>query len=292
MTMVDGTCKDFRHLLGAYADGELEPASLLTVEEHVTHCETCRERVALDRAFRASLKRVVRGEASAPSPARDAMRERMAAAMGAEATRGAAREEDAKRRARRSSASWRTIVPLASAATLALVWGAATRGPIARTTADQTVRGGLADDALLEELVSEHSNPLPPERTDPKDVRAFEQYVGVPVHTASFEKRAGARLVGGRLIPVNRARAAMLQYEIGQGAETRRVSVLIYDPHLIQVHGDELSPHAVGTAEVRVGRSNGYSVAVTQNGGVGYAVASDMDTDRSAQLAVYAEDGN
>jgi anti-sigma factor RsiW len=138
--------------------------------------------------------------------------------------------------------------------------------------------------------VAEHSHPLPPERTDPKDVRAFEQYVGVPVHPANFERRAGARLVGGRMIPVNRERAAMLQYEIGQGQEIRRVSVLVYDPRRIQVHGGELAPRAVGTAEVRVGRSNGYSVAVTQRAGVGYAVASDLDTDKSAQLAALAEE--
>ena len=175
-----------------------------------------------------------------------------------------------------------------------MVWGAATRGPIGRTiSADtarlDTVRGGV-DDELIEELVAEHSNPLPPERTDPKDVRAFERYVGVPVHPVNFEKRSGARLVGGRMMPVRAERAAMLQYEIGTGSEVRRVSVLIYDPRRIQVRSGELAPRAIGTSEVRVGRANGYSVAVTQRDGVGYALASDLDTERSAELAAYAEE--
>jgi anti-sigma factor RsiW len=144
-------------------------------------------------------------------------------------------------------------------------------------------------DELLQELIAEHSRPLPPERTDPKDVRAMEQYVGVPVHTSTFE-RAGARLVGGRVMPIHGAqRAAMLQYVIGSGDNAQRVSVFIYDPSKIQVQSSDLAPRSIGTAEIRVGRQSGYSVAVTQNGGVGYAVASDLDAEHSAQLAALAD---
>ena len=77
----------------------------------------------------------------------------------------------------------------------------------------------------------------------------------------------------------------MLQYEIGQGPSTQRVSLFIYDPRKIQVGGSNLEPRAVGTAQVRVGTENGYSVAVTQREGVGYAVASDLDEKQSAELA-------
>ena len=58
----------------------------------------------------------------------------------------------------------------------------------------------------------------------------------------------------------------MLQYEIGNGPEVRRVSVLIYDPRRIQVNDDRISPR------------DGY-VAVTQRGGVGYACASASNKD-------------
>ena len=47
---------------------------------------------------------------------------------------------------------------------------------------------------------------------------------------------------------------------------------------------------AVAAAQVRVGTSRGYTVAVTQRGGVGYAVASDLDADKSAQYAAMAYD--
>ena len=76
----------------------------------------------------------------------------------------------------------------------------------------------------------------------------------------------------------------------GTGDKAQRVSVFIYDPSKIQVHSSDLAPRSIGTAEISVGRSSGYSVAVTQNGGVGYAVASDLDAEHSAQLAALANE--
>jgi hypothetical protein len=54
---------------------------------------------------------------------------------------------------------------------------------------------------------------------------------------------------------------------------------------------DDLQPHPVGTSQVQVGHANGYSVAVTQREGVGYAIASDMDESSMAELAVYRVGG-
>ena len=292
-------CRKYTHLLGAYVDGELEPSSVLDVDDHVSRCETCGERIQLDRAIRSSLKKNV---GAAASPATDALRARIAGAMLAvekheidrrnrlDSTR-AAQSKQVLREAREKSWSWRAAVPVASAAALAMVWGAAARGPIGRTTSNAAVTAGADFD--LEDLIAEHSHPLPPERTDPKDVRAFEQYVGVPVRPVSFEKRSGARLVGGRMIPVRQERAAVLQYEIGTGGNMRRVSILVYDPNRIHVNDDSLEARAVGTAEVRTGQQSGYTLATSQGTSaqgtsVGYVVASDLDSDKSADLAAKA----
>jgi anti-sigma factor (TIGR02949 family) len=270
-------CRDRARLLDAYLDGELEPAQLLDVEGHVDECGGCRERVELDRATRASLKRTMKK--AAPSD----LRARALAAMQAEQVRGEARVQ-----AQPQAGAWRSLVPLATAAAFALVFGALERGQTGVGTTDGSQHAGMGD-ALLDELIAEHSRPVPSyDRTDPEKARDLEQYVGVPVRPAAFE-RSGAHFVGGRVMPVSGAqRAAMLQYVIGTGATAQHVSVFIYDPSKIQVSAKDLSPRSVGTAQVRVGRDHGYSVAVTQNGGVGYAVASDLDAEHSAELAAMA----
>jgi hypothetical protein len=68
------------------------------------------------------------------------------------------------------------------------------------------------------------------------------------------------------------------------------VSLFVYDAQKIQIGTANLAPREVGTAEVRVGREKGYSVAATQRAGVGYVVAGDLDPDRSAQLAAMVYD--
>lgn len=267
-------CRDHARLLDAYVDGELEPTQLLDVEGHVGECLGCRERVALHRATSASLKRTAK--VSAP----EGLRARALAAMQAEKARGELRAP-----VQPQAGAWRSFVPLASAAALALAFGTLGRGATSDGGVGGPVQAGFGDE-LLKDLIAEHSHPVPAyDRTDEKGARELEQYVGVPVHPSAFE-RSGAHFVGGRVMPVRgEQRAAMLQYVIGTGDKAQRVSVFIYDPSKIEIRGTDLAPRSIGTAEVRVGRNGGYSVAVTQNGGIGYAVASDLDAEHSAQLA-------
>lgn len=281
--MTTHECRDRSRRLGSYLDGELEAAKLIEIDEHLTGCETCREEARLLQAIRGSLKRVVR--TAAPSGLHERIGNAMAAERLREDTRTSGMDDEAFGRTTApvmGLGSWRTMVPLATAAALALMWGAATRST---QPAAGEARAGFGDD-LLAELVAQHSQPLPPETTDREAVRRFERYVGVPVRPGSFE-RAGAHLVGGRVVPLHSQRAAMLQYELGTGG---RVSVLVYDAEKIQVGTTNLAPREIGTAEVRVGREKGYSVAVTERAGVGYLVASDLDPDKSAQLAAMVYD--
>ena len=282
--MTTHECRDRSRLLDSFLDGQLEASTFLEIDEHLAGCETCREEVQLLSAMRASLKRVVRS--AAPAGVYDRIGNAMAAERAREearATATLAQEPFGAMGPIASHTSWRSMVPLATAAALALVWGAATRG--APQPSNHEARANFGDD-LLAMFVAEHSRPLPPETTDREAVRRFERYVGVPVRPASFE-RAGAHLVGGRVVPLHAQRAAMLQYELGTGG---RVSVLVYDAEKIKVGTANLSPREIGTAEVRVGQEKGYSVAVTQRGGVGYVLASDLDPDKSAQLAAMVYD--
>jgi len=279
------TCRDRIRTLGPYLDGECDAAQTIEIGDHVANCTTCREEVQLLRAMRGSMKRVVR----APAPA--GLRDRIGNAMAAELARDAEGSGDPYGVGAVPMmvrlASWPTMVPIATAAAIALFWGVSTRGT---PTATNEAHAGFGDE-LLAELVAEHSQPLPPEAVTPQAVRGLERYVGVPVRPTSFE-RDGARLVGGRLLPMRSQRAAILQYIVGSGDDARRVSVVVYDAQKIEVGTAmaNFAPRAVGTAEVRVGREKGYSVAAAQREGGGYLMASDLDQDKSAQLVAMVYD--
>ncbi len=304
------SCHENARLVGVLLDGQLDAVKTLDVEEHIAVCESCRERVLLERAIRGSVKRVVRE--SAASAASAGFRERMLGAMSAERDRLAALQnpQDAAaappssslaasvvlapkegKPVKRGLFSWRSAVPLAAAAALVFAWGTVSQGPGPRGVAG-AARAGFIGNETLSDLLAEHSSPLPPERTSAKDMRSLERYVGVPVRAPAF-KSPRARFVGGRLFNVQREHAAMLQYQLGDGrdgASVQRVTVFIYDPQRIRIASDGLSPRAVGTAEVQVGHAGGHSVAVTQREGVGYALATDLDPEASAQLAAFTVD--
>jgi anti-sigma factor RsiW len=272
--MTSHECRDHSRMLGAYLDGELGAAKLIELDQHITDCGTCGEEVQLLRAMRGSLKRVVR------SPAPGGLRDRIGSAMTAERARAEATADAAGLAV--GLPTWRALVPLATAAAFAIVWAAATNGTRSSAT---VARAGLLGDDLLTEFVDEHRNPLPPEAHNAGEVRGLGQYVGIPVTPLNFE-RAGAHLVGGRIIALlPTQRAAMIQYVVGSGKGERRLSVLVYDAEKMPAVGiANFAPRAIGTAEVRVGRERGYSVAATQRAGVGYLIASD-DPEQSAELA-------
>lgn len=299
-------CGSVARLLGAHADGELDAARTLEVDDHLGQCETCRERVALDRAIRGSLKKAVK------TTTPDAVRTRLIAALAGQTARDAKRVseqagqmnvpafdsgQDAPDAMTASSPTsrpamlrhWRTMLPLASAAAVALAWGFAKSQPVISSDTSR-LGAGFSNDDLVNQFVDVHRRPLRPETPDPNQVRAFEREVGVPVHVPQFEKNA--HFVGGRLLPVQGGeRAAMLQYEVVQpNGGVQRVSVFVYDPRRVQIRSaDQFAPRAVGTSEVRVGQARGYSFAVAQHGAVGYAVASDLGADESAQFAASAD---
>ena len=283
--MSEGVCKSVGLLLGAHLDGQLDAVKTLEVEEHVASCETCRERTALDRALRSSLKKAV--QTTTP----DDVRARMLAAMTGETMREVRAEEKiaaAKRPA--MLRNWRTMLPLASAAAFALAWGAASNQPVLSTHGSSDVmRAGFGNDDLLTDLVHAHSKAYPPEQRDPSEMSGMSQYVGVPVRVPQFKN---AHFVGGRLVTLHGGEAAaMLQYvttvsAAGQARKEapQRVTIFVYDPRNVQITSAHLAPRAVGTAEANVGQANGYSVAVTQHRGVGYTIASDLDSDANTDL--------
>jgi anti-sigma factor RsiW len=270
-------CRHFVALLEPFRDGELGPADVVEVEEHLDDCQACTERLRLSEAIRGSLKQVVRADA----PVSSAFEERIRLALVAER----AREErlDPEHDAQVRMLSWRSIVPIAAAAAVVMVWAASANNRTKDVASAQANMYGSSSPAsvekLLEELVRNHERSTAPQFTEQTLLPQLEPEVGVPVKLPNFNQY-GARWEGVSVVPVNNQRAASLRYRIAG----HRLTVYVYDASRFPVRST-LKQRLVRDEPVYVGSRYGVSIAATERrNGVGYAVATDLNNDESAEL--------
>jgi anti-sigma factor RsiW len=270
-------CRAIRRSVESYLDGELDPSQVVEVEQHTSGCATCRERVMLDRAIRLGVRRVARTDGARPS-----LRQRAFASMDAERQRS---ERGARSVGVSKKVGW---VVAAAAAGLAITGLEEVGNRRSRAEEpplpDSVSRASVGLDGMLDQFVDWHARPLPPEITNANDLPGFEPYVGVPVR-APVLSIFGARLLGGRILPVKEERAAMLQYTLAGG---HRISIYVYDPHRIRTNPSRLRQKVIGSEPVYIGHVRGWSVAAAEQRGVGYAIASDLNEEESAELALAA----
>ena len=273
------SCRQISPLLEAFGDEELASDKLLEVEQHLVHCDTCGERIRLNQALHVSVRSAVR----AAAPVMPGFEERIAAALRAEAQREDAVDTVVEREAQHSRMlSWRSVVPVAAAAALTLVWAASTSKQQVQTAGTAEARLNTADQ-LLEELVDHHMNARGPRVTEPALLSQLEPEVGVPLNLPSL-KAYGARWEGANVVPVNNQHAASLHYTMGG----RHVTLYVYNSTRVPIES-RLKARTVRNEPVYVGTRRGVSIAAAEHRGVGYALASDFSDDESAELvaAVY-----
>lgn len=275
------TCRQIQPLIEAYGDEELATDMSLEVEQHLVDCTTCGERVRLNHAMHLSVRSAVRNAA----PVMPSFEERISAALRAEAEREEVVDLAVEREARSGMLSWRTVVPVAAAAALTLVWAGSTSKQAANDTKGGTYATASANaDQLLEELVDHHMSARRPQVTEASLIRQFEPEVGVPLNLPSL-KDYGARWEGGSVVPVSNLHAASLRYNMGGG---RHVTLYVYNSSRVPIE-TRLQARTVRNEPVYVGSRRGISIAAAEHRGVGYAIASDLNDDESAELvaAVY-----
>jgi anti-sigma factor RsiW len=271
------TCRHFVPLLEPFRDGELSPAEVVDVETHLVECERCSERLRLGEAMRVSLKDVVREGAQVT----ESFEQRIMLALAAEREREERRDpsQDAQLR----MLSWRSIMPIAAAAAVVMVWAAKANNRTSDVASAKTSMYQASTPAsiekLLEDLVSNHEHSSGPQFTEQTLLPQLETEVGVPVRLPNF-KQYGARWEGVSVVPVSNQRAASLRYRIAG----HRLTVYIYDAARVPV-GSMLQQRLVRDEPVYVGSRHGVSIAATErSNGVGYAVATDLNKDESAEL--------
>jgi hypothetical protein len=288
----------------------------LEVEEHIEDCEACAEFIEHMQRTRSSLRRATR--TSAPS----FLRERVSAML-VEARHEADLALDEDRSAEpvvESSPSTpgittedkdpepdigsvrpasteaglpslvhlRYIVPLAAAATIALVFGAMqlrdqemavadTNEPIVTATASPTAIPvqEAAWSMLLDGLTQRHIQPPSLETFDPKGVEEYAPHIGVRVSSPHVKD---AQWVGARL----ESNAALMRF-IRQ--DRRPVTVFVFDPKRVHMCPTrQIHRRVINHESVLAGKLRGVAVAASEQDGVGYALATDASVEEAAQL--------
>ena len=269
-------CRHFVPLLEPFRDGELGPADVVDVEAHLVECERCTERLRLGQALRVSLKQFVRADAQVS----ESFESRIALALAAEREREERLEAgDVHGR----MLSWRGIMPIAAAAAVVMVWAASANN---RTTdsGSGVAKSDIAStpasvEKLIEDLVANHQRSQGPQFLEQTLLPQLEPEVGVPVRAPNF-KAFGAHWEGVSVVPVSNQRAASLRYRIAG----HRLTVYIYDASRVPVRST-LQQRVVRDEPVYVGSRHGVSIAATErSNGVGYAIATDLNKDESAEL--------
>lgn len=281
-------CTRFEYALSAYVDSELDPDHAVDLESHLVQCPPCFEQVKMLRSLRASLKR------TRPPACPNALRARVAAAVAHEHARGAAREAAQSFEARPRLIHKGYAAALAVAAGVVFMVGvtrqraAAPASEAAKGPAKVEVDAARAEsvELLLDDLVTQHAQPLPPETTDPEDLPRFDPFVGVPVRRPEFQSMP-VNFMGARVHTMRHRRAALLQYVV---RGNHRVTVYLFNSRAVPVQKAQpiLQPRVVRERPVYVGKINGYSVVAAEHSGVGYALASDLGDDLSTQLVLAA----
>ncbi|HNZ23020.1 MAG TPA: anti-sigma factor [Polyangiaceae bacterium] len=282
------TCRDLARSLSAFVDGELDPTLALELQLHIDGCEACEARVKFARASRTSVRNAVKS-----TKASDSFRLRVATTV----AQAAEAEKHGDIMVSSGLLSWKIAGPLAAAAAFVLVWASASK--LQERNLDKTTSSSpstsqasmIPVDTLVDTLVDQHANPLPPETSSPSEIAQFDRFIGVPIRTVPERGFQGqGHLLGARMVPLQEQRAAMFQYVMGNG---RRISMYIYNPQKIRLSNSPILreiPVRNNAGPVYVGCVRGYSVAVTDRRGVGYAMASDLDESESSRLLLAVGD--
>ncbi len=259
------SCKLVRRHLGAFVDGELDPATQIEFERHLDACPGCQEASAFERSFRRQTRESI-GGLRAPQHLWERALHRL--------------DEVDEARPRHASLievrpmRWRQSGLIAAAAVALLVIGGVVGLPEGN---DYTGA------SMLQDVVDLHTKALPSDvqAEAPQEVaRYFQGKTPFPVRPAEFAEPS-VKLVGARYINVGNRPAAALFYIHGG----HRITLLVFDsPELVrnarrtEVGGRELYYHDVG----------GHVVTIRRHGSVNYAFFGDLDRPMLFELAANA----
>ncbi len=257
-------CDEARRWLDAWVDQELDLSAAVHVEAHLARCSCCRAEAESLKCLKRSLAGL--REESAPT----ALRFKISAALEA-CDRAQEAEQTAQKRKKHALG-----FALTGAALAGVVLASGHRGT------PNTMQAGVLP--VVEDVAARHARELPAEveASDPMQVAQwFRGKIDIPVRPVMF-RGMPARLLGARISNVRNQMAAALYYDVGG----RRVTVFVFDGNLVR---SDMAEHEGSGHPYMMVSSHGYTVSLTEQQGVGYAIASDLPPQETVRIVQSVE---
>jgi len=265
-------CDETQRYIDAWIDGELDPGAALRVETHVYACGDCRAEVDTIKSLKRALSNLRESTATPHN-----LRSKISAMLDAEdqADREVVQTTQRKKHA--------MSFALAGAALAGVV--VSSRGFFQTTNEAATAE---MVPPVLEDIAQRYARDLPAEvhANQPDQVaNFFRGRLDIPVRPVAF-RGLQAQLIGGRITNVRDRMAATLYYDVAG----RRVSVFVFDSALMPRRGQALVRRTLNNnRDVYIANVHGYTVAFSEQGGVAYAVASDLPPQDALRVVERAE---
>jgi anti-sigma factor RsiW len=260
-------CGSVERYVDAVVDQEVDPSTKIAVDEHVSGCSGCRERLEFAVWMKQRLGQ--EGKLQAPSELRD----RVKRALSEEALSEEAETGSLMPRLARFDASWRATAAMAAVALMVFGIGGALQ-----------VKGKQSFAAmgpLFEDVVRAHTSPYPAEVARRDLVPAyFADKVDFDAQPVSFVD-PGVRFVGARHAEVGGRHAVTFQYE----TRGRKMTVVAFRPPAHALDGEVAEQEQAGGRSLRYVRVGTHLVPLVEHGGVVYALVGDIAPEDGLRLA-------
>lgn len=251
-------CENFEPFVDTYIDGEFGERENAEMEAHLSVCESCRQKVQRQVEFKEHIREQLADE-QAPRELRDGVLAQI-------------EELETQRQKETTRRRWGSVArlgwvagPLAAVAALMFVVPEFTVAPAASNPVP-----------VIDHTVDWHQGNFPLEVVTADTGEAekwFEDKVDFSVRIPQFNDER-VNLLGGRIAHIEDRRAAFVLYEV-DGA---KLSAILFDGDGVKVPRERL--RRIEDRDIAWLNQQGYGVAVVQDGGVTYAMTSDLSEER------------
>lgn len=273
-------CRSIRRIIDGWLYDEPTAAEWAETTEHLATCQACRDHARFQNAMRESTRQAVHRTNGVPTDLEDRVRSALAKER-RHKTAPTATPAHSQRAIRRGYLTFLILVPAAAGLLLAFTSEpetSETETPVSSASAAApAVRATFAS-----ELIRLHTSEPTRTPTGSQQLAKLERELVLPVRSYPELESQGARPVSATAVTVEGQQLASLAYTLGR----HRCTLYVFDSKGFPLTSSpELHPRVVNQQSVLAGELRGYSLATVERRGLGYAIASDLAVEKTAELA-------